>query len=176
MENKKSIILITGIHGVGKSFFCNNIKNNIKINIYSASDLILKKKNTKFKSDKLIKDISNNQNFLYSAVEKIPDNFFILDGHLTLLNKNKEVEKIKFETYERLPISLILLIKNDPKIIKKHLKKRDNLEWDIKFLENFQNAEISYAKEISEKLKIKLIILDPNDHNYFINNYLKDKI
>lgn len=169
----KSLILITGIHGVGKSFFCNNIKKSIKINIYSASDLISKEKNTKFKSDKLIKDIPNNQNYLYSAVEKIPDNLFILDGHLSLLNKNKEVEKIPFEIYEKLPISIILVIKDDPKIIKERLEKRDNLEWDIKLLEEFQNTEISYAKEISEKLKIKFITLKSNDYNYFIDNYLK---
>lgn len=38
------MIFVGGIHGVGKSFFCDAVKNKLGLNSYSASQLIADKK------------------------------------------------------------------------------------------------------------------------------------
>ena len=38
------MIFVSGVHGVGKSYFCNLVKNSVGIETYSASALIATKK------------------------------------------------------------------------------------------------------------------------------------
>lgn len=82
------MIFISGVHGVGKSYFCDMVKQAIDINAYSASTLISKKKKSGFSSDKLIPDIDDNQQYLLQAVNELraAEGNFILDGHFCLLN------------------------------------------------------------------------------------------
>jgi adenylate kinase len=69
MEHK--IIFIGGVHGVGKTFLCNTVREELDIDHYSASDLIKKVKNVKFPTNKHIKGIGGNQNALIIALENI---------------------------------------------------------------------------------------------------------
>ena len=58
------MIFVNGVHGVGKSYFCNLVKESTGIETYSASTLIAEKKQSEFAKDKLIPDIDDNQQFL----------------------------------------------------------------------------------------------------------------
>lgn len=58
------MIFIGGIHGVGKTFFCKRIKDEMNISTYSASQLILKKKRQNFSADKFASNIEGNQSYL----------------------------------------------------------------------------------------------------------------
>lgn len=55
------MIFISGVHGVGKSYFCDMVKTETGIESYSASTLITRKKHSGFAKDKLIPDIDDNQ-------------------------------------------------------------------------------------------------------------------
>ena len=77
------MIFISGVHGVGKSYFCDMVKQAIDINAYSASTLISKKKKSGFSSDKLpARDIDDNQQYLLQAVYELraAEGNFILDA------------------------------------------------------------------------------------------------
>lgn len=76
------MIFISGVHGVGKSYFCNIAKDKLGISAYSASQLISKEKNELFAANKLIADIEDNQVHLLSAIAKLraTGKEFILDG------------------------------------------------------------------------------------------------
>lgn len=63
--------ILCGIHGVGKSYFCEQIKRKIDIETYTASELISAEKEEFFSSDKHNKDIDDNQKHLLSAVRKL---------------------------------------------------------------------------------------------------------
>ena len=52
-----SMIFISGIHAVGKGYFCGLVKKELGIEAYSASDLIAKARNASFSSDKLVAEI-----------------------------------------------------------------------------------------------------------------------
>lgn len=84
------MIFISGIHGVGKTFFCNLVKKEAGIETYSASALITQKKHAGFSKDKLISDIGSNQHYLLQAVDELKSSGhnFILDGHFCLLDKS----------------------------------------------------------------------------------------
>lgn len=146
------MIFVGGIHGVGKSYFCERITSKTGLQAYLASKLIAELKNEQFKSDKLIADIGGNQNYLLNAVSRIPDKEYILDGHFCLLNSSGEVERIPLDTYKQLPIKTIIVIYDDVSKIVARLNARDGIKHNEATFENFQNEELSYAKEIAELL------------------------
>ncbi len=51
------MIFISGVHGVGKGYFCNLVNKELGIESYTASDLISKGKDIDFDSNKLVSDI-----------------------------------------------------------------------------------------------------------------------
>lgn len=65
------MIFISGVHGVGKSYFCDMVKAATGIESYSASTLITQKKHSGFAKDKLIPDIDDNQQYLLQAVNEL---------------------------------------------------------------------------------------------------------
>lgn len=146
------MIFIGGIHGVGKSYFCERITNKTGLQAYSASKLIAELKNEQFKSDKLIADIGGNQNYLLDAVNRISEKELILDGHFCLLNSSGEVERIPLDTFKQLPIKAIMVIYDDVSKIVVRLNARDGIKHNEETFEKFQNEELSYANEIAELL------------------------
>lgn len=146
------MIFVGGIHGVGKSYFCDRLTNKIGLQAYSASKLIAEFKNEQFKSDKLIADIGGNQNYLLDAVNRISEKEYILDGHFCLLNSAGEVERIPLDTYKQLHIKAIMVIYDDVSKIVARLNARDGIKHNVATFEIFQNEELSYAKEVAELL------------------------
>lgn len=98
------MIFVSGVHGVGKSYFCNLVKDSVGIETYSASALISTKKRSGFAKNKLIPDIDENQQFLLWAVDELRTlcQNFILDGHFCLLNASGKVQRIPYGTFAML--------------------------------------------------------------------------
>ena len=146
------LIFIGGIHGVGKSYFCEQITNQTGLIAYSASKLITELKHEQFKSDKLIADIGDNQNYLLAAVRKISDKEYLLDGHFCLLNSTAEVERVPLDTFKQLPINAIMVIYDDVSKVLERLNTRDGINHSKVIFEKFQNEELSYAKDVAKML------------------------
>lgn len=154
------MIFISGVHGVGKSYFCDMVKQAIDINTYSASTLISKKKKSGFSSDKLIPDIDDNQQYLLQAVNELraAEGNFILDGHFCLLNAEGKVQRIVYDTFTSLKPESILLLTEAPEIIAERRQSRDNLQVSVESIKEFQDSEEAYAKEVAEAIGAKLFI------------------
>lgn len=155
------MIFISGVHGVGKSYFCEEIvKAEIEINIYSASTLISAKKKSGFSSDKLIPNIDDNQQYLLQAVNELraTEGTFILDGHFCLLNADGQIQRIRYDTFMLLRPEVILLLTEDPEIIVKRRQTRDNQNVTIDAMKKFQDAEVTYASEVAKALGSKFFI------------------
>lgn len=154
------MLFISGIHGVGKTHFCNIIKEKTGIPTYSASDLISKIRNTPFDKNKIVPDINENQKYLIMAVSKLraSGNPFVIDGHFCLLNKFNEIQRIPYELFLDLKPEAIVLLTEKPRIIAKRRKERDNLNISIESIECFQEAESTYAEEVANKLGAELFI------------------
>ena len=154
------MIFISGIHGVGKTFFCNLVKERLGIESYSASKLIADKKKSGFTPDKLVTDIDENQLYLLAAIKDLRSDAedFLLDGHFCLLNQDGIITRIPISTFTMLAPDLIILLTEEPTIIVKRRKERDNIDSLVSDIKEFQDKEIEYAKEVSEFLNISLRI------------------
>ena len=154
------MIFISGVHGVGKSYFGNLVKEKLGIKVYSASSCIEMKKKGGFTPDKLIPNIDENQEYLIMAVDELHQKGdpFILDGHFCLLNKEGEVTPINIDIFTKLKPKAIILLTEDERVIVKRRIERDNVSISLKEIRNFQSEEIRYAKKVAEKLNVPLQI------------------
>lgn len=162
----KQIIFVAGIHGVGKTTYCEDLSKKLNLPYYSCSQLIstFKKLDS---SNKLTSKINENQNLLKLAIEKyIPYNSsYILDGHFCLINDKFEITKISQTTFKDLEISRIILLTNNPSTIVQNLKNRDGKDYPEKLIKNFQDDEISYSKLIAKELNIDIEIIQLSNFN-----------
>lgn len=154
------MIFISGVHGVGKSYFCRLLKDRLGVVAYSASTLIASKKKTGFTPDKLVTDIDENQLYLLEAIKDLRSagDEFLLDGHFCLLNQDGVITRIPVETYTLLAPDAIILLTEDPEVIAKRRHERDGGEHSAKDIKAFQEAETEYAKEVAELLDVPLRI------------------
>jgi adenylate kinase len=156
----KNIIFIGGIHGVGKGTLCKTICDQLNIKHLSASE-VLKWEEISDKKNKIVDNFTLTQNRLITNLEQIINNKikYILDGHYCLLNSIQEPERIDFETFEQLnPFAFVVVI-DDVQEIKIRLENRDKKEYDFELLLRFQEKELEYSKELSNKLSKPHLVL-----------------
>jgi adenylate kinase len=65
---KRRIIFIGGVHGVGKTTLCKKIESRFNIEHFSASNLIAKEKAEEHLRNKQVENITENQDFLVTAI------------------------------------------------------------------------------------------------------------
>ena len=154
------MVFISGIHGVGKTFFCNLLKEKYNIDCFSASTLISEKRKMEFSSDKFVLSIDKNHLFLLDAVNdlKALKKEFLLDGHFCLLNNAGKITRIPISTFIDLEPDVIVLLTEDPAIILERRFVRDGISQSIEEIELFQKEEIKYAKEVACQLHIPLLV------------------
>ncbi len=168
MEN---IIFVGGIHGSGKGSICKKITESYKINHLTASE-VLKWTEISQQNSKIVSDINKTQDQLITNLRSIvkKDEIYLLDGHYCLLNSFNQPEKIPIQTFLDIDPQKLILIISEPTEIKKRLEKRDNKFYDLSLIEDFQNLEIEYAKEISKILSKPILIV--NSSNYTLEDVL----
>ncbi|MFM9157093.1 MAG: hypothetical protein ACKOPK_04055, partial [Dolichospermum sp.] len=74
------------------------IESTFNIEHFSASNLIAKEKAEENLLNKQVENITGNQDFLVTAINKYfkSETWYLLDGHFCLLNKNNEITKIPY--------------------------------------------------------------------------------
>lgn len=171
------IIFMGGIHGVGKNYLLDTIADKIQLEVLTASEVLNWNKYSNSSKEKCVKSISDTQDKLINNLNSITtdDKIYLLIGHFCLLNEHKQIERIPLTTFMKLaPISLYVKIA-DPKKIYDRLQIRDNKLWSIKLIEEMQQEEIKYAKELSEYLSCPLHIIE-DDQSDLVLNFLNEEI
>jgi len=156
------VIFIGGVHGVGKSFFCDQVFTKLDLKSYSASNLISELKNEQFTMDKRIKDIDDNQDYLLEAVKRlvITEGEFLLDGHFCLLNSNGKVQRIPPSTFKQLSPQAIIVLYDTVETIASRLNKRDGVHYKLTNIDAFQQEELVFSREISIALNIPFLAIN----------------
>lgn len=154
------MIFISGVHGVGKSYFCEVVRDALGFDTYSASSLIAERKKAGFPSDKLIPDIDINQQYLLAAIQELnsASPLYLLDGHFCLLNAHGNITRIPTETFIALNPDAIVLLTEKPSVIVQRRRERDGVEHNENDIRRFQDEEITYSKEIAERFGIPIWI------------------
>ncbi|MEH2380607.1 MAG: ATP-binding protein [Nostoc sp.] len=157
---KGKIIFVGGVHGVGKTTLCKKIKSRFNIEHFSASNLIARENAEEHVRNKQVENIAENQDILVKAISKYlkNDNTYLIDGHFCLLNKDNEITKIPYSTYEGICPSAIILLVDEPENIYTRLSSRDSIKHNLALLRSFQEQEIYYAEYIRDKLNIPYLM------------------
>lgn len=157
------MIFVGGIHGVGKTYFCDIIKKKTGINSYTISDLI--HDNVNLNPNKEVENIIENQRILLEKVKEIKDEEYILDGHFCLINKGGEFLKIPSDVFIELKPTRIIVLRDESCRIIRRRQTRDGVILSGRVVEQFQKMEIEHAKMVAEMMNIPIFIYK-NGHDY----------
>lgn len=167
LQQMISVIFIGGVHGVGKTTFCQSLANITSYTHVTASQLI-KEKNaaTISENTKLVKDVDYNQKLLIAAVKERREvgQKLILDGHFTLQTANG-IQKIDLNVYQNLLLDTIAILTEDPDVIVKRIEQRDKKHSSVIDIANQQLLEISYAEAVASSLGVLFHRLSPDDES-----------
>lgn len=170
MEQK--IILLSGVHGVGKGYYLKkNFAMSEKFTILEASTLIKRYKAADDAGYKRVKDISNNQDVLLTALleeQKTVRNNIILDGHLCLLDSKGELECIPEDFIIKASIDGIILLQDKAEVIVQRQAIRDGKKVSCELVDKMQKEERNYCEMLFSKYNILYSVIDSNcDYNQF---------
>lgn len=152
-----SVIFIAGVHGVGKSYICNQVKQRYNINHYSASKLIEGEKKQDFGSNKKIDQINENQDYLLNALAKLPfsNKPILLDGHFCIVNKHSEIIVLPYNTISSIsPIGIILIVNSPNKIYKRIVQRDGKSDFNLEFIQKLQDKELLSAQDFKSKYNV----------------------
>lgn len=169
------IIIVAGIHGVGKSHLCMQYAKNPHVIYKSASDIIREKlKNlsgTNFsftKNEKKVNDIDFNQKILLSEINKFnkeqTNKVLLLDGHLTLIDCENRIQRVTKSFFKEIDLRGIILLERDLDKINKMYPIYDLSKIN---LVEFEMQEKQYAKEIAQDHGVEIIELYEPDIEQF---------
>lgn len=164
---KNDIILIGGIHGVGKGTLCERIESELGIVHLSASEVLKWKDLNVDSSDKRVADIDSTQDRLLKNLKGIiiPGQTYLLDGHFCLLNKENKIEKVPEDVFIGINPKKIIVVSENPEIISKRLSQRDGRTYETSLLKEMQNTEIEHAKYISNLLGVEIYEIQSDSYD-----------
>lgn len=167
---KGRVLFVAGVHGVGKTTLCTEYANNHGLLHKSASELIREEKEVAIsRTNKLVKDVSGNQQLLINAVERIraTGKTLLLDGHFALMNKARKIEALPAKVFADLRIDGIVVIRDRASSIALRLRQRDGCGFDPKEILALQSAEIEQSKLVSKELGLPLVRVGAFDRDGF---------
>lgn len=172
--NNKKLLLLSGVHGVGKSYFLQNIlKDDMRYTILEASILIRQYKDAEDAGYKMVNDVSDNQKVLLEALIKEKKQLktdIILDGHLCIINKNGDIERIPEEFFIKASVQGIILLQDTVEEIIKRQNLRDGVCLEKQTIFKIQEDEIKYCELLKCKLNVPYtVITEKCTYNQFIN-------
>lgn len=166
------MIFVTGIHGVGKTFFSQKLATKLGVKSYTASKLISDESS---KVTKKVYDVDTNQKILIRALKEIKASQYILDGHVCLIDEEENVKEIAEEIFEQMPVDIIICIRENETVIQERLMKRE-IFYTVDFLKDFQKREIEYTKKIAQNLNIPFLIKEKSDIDENFVRKIRDMI
>lgn len=177
------VIFVAGVHGSGKSSFCQKVANDYPgfLTHASASKLIAEqKKQTNWYPKKSTPEISENQLHLIKALNDLKSRAknILLDGHFTLLNEFNEIKEIDHTVLGNLNISVCILLEAEPDEIRKRIELRDEETWSIEAISRHLSAEKKQAENFCKEYNKKLFILKNKNYDDFrkiIVSIIKDE-
>ena len=154
--------IVCGIHGAGKTIYCNNLSRKTGLKCYSASELIGRSIAIHQEKTKKIDQINVRQKALIQELgqAKQEKDDFLLDGHLCLIDQEDRIVRLPTDLFENLGITKILVVKAKPMDIAGRLKQRNDIIWTVDFIDRFQQEELRYAHELAKILGVDIEEID----------------
>lgn len=157
------IIFVGGVHGIGKTTFCQKLLQRLGVEHFSASDLIKRINKSEHAVNKHTNDISGNQEILIEAISTyIPHNSCcLLDGHFCLLDSSGTVINVPRSTFRLLAARAFIVLQDNPQEIAMRIRKRDGDAPAISTIADFQTQELRYSKQVAKLLNTPYLRVSP---------------
>ncbi len=174
----RKIIFVGGVHGVGKTTFCQAIASPLRLQHVSASELIYTGKQIYSTFSKRVNNIGKNQSILIAGIEKTidRDRWWLLDGHFCLLNRQFVISDIPFPTFEAIAPKAILILYDDARKITERLVERDKEKYTHKLVVLLQERELEHGTYVAKSLNIPYIqgnpFIDQEKIKMFVQNVI----
>ena len=168
------VIFVAGVHGVGKCYLINLLKENFHIWSLSASEIIKHEKQKKIDSCKLVLDADDNQDHLIKGLNDldIKQETLILDGHFCLQNSTGRYN-VPLSTFNNINIKTIFLLTEEVDVIHKRLLTRDGKSLNKEIIFNLQEDEKIRAEYIADKLNVSITHGTSSEIDAFLNYFRK---
>lgn len=155
-----NIILIGGIHGVGKTTTGEYIAEQTGLKFISAGEILIDSTIVEDNPSKSVSNIEDIQDLLIFGLRDIiePESFYLLDGHLCLIDESGQIRKVPSYIFQKISPIAIIILTDTPSNIREKIKNRDGLDFTIGFLDMMQQEEENYGLEIASLLSIPCYI------------------
>lgn len=164
------ILLVGGIHGVGKTSLCKELHAALRVEHITASALIKRGSHSEGRAEKTVGDIGDNQKRLLRGLDekRRTCSSLLLDGHFCLLNGRGDIESIGMEVFRDIAPSAIALIEGDPEAVRQRLRERDGRDYSMELIGEFARRERDHATAVSEGPKIPMLRFRAGDSSKLI--------
>ena len=154
-----AVIFVCGVHGVGKTTFCQKLAKELKVPHFPASELIQETPKLVIPDsvgNKRVKNIERNQAILLEAVRKKVEalNRIILDGHTTIIDQAGQYQILPENLFQRLGITEIVLLEGPANEIQRRLLLRDGVCPDVEFIREHQILEKKHAMHLADIMNV----------------------
>jgi len=178
MAATRNIIFIGGIHGVGKGSISKKICDRLKIEHFSASEVLKWDEINSTRSNKSVDDLNFTQDRLIKGLPhfiKDKNQIYLLDGHYCLMDSSNQISTIPLETFEKINPLALVVITDEVTAICQRLEARDKKIYDCSFLQEMQLHEIEHATFIAKKMNLKILVCGL-DNPSELENFIKPMI
>jgi adenylate kinase len=155
-------VFVAGIHGVGKTYLCDQVSKDQTFTHASASRLIKEQLSLPdWSNDKKVADIDGNQRALIAAIKRYSDakRPLLLDGHFLLRDSVGVLTKIPEDVFAALAFGGVILLEKDPEVIRQQLESRDGVCADFESVRAQLVAEREQAVAVCKSLGLSLEIM-----------------
>jgi adenylate kinase len=161
------IILVAGIHGVGKTWHCEHYAHRRGVLHSSAAGLVRQVLAcVKWSDDQYATNRDRNRQALELAVTSMAASgrSLLLEGNIALMGKRRGSLGIDLAAFEKLSLGAILLLESDPWTVLQRLPTSHATPTEV---EVFQHQERDSARTVARHLQIPLMLLrDCTDHSF----------
>lgn len=159
----KKLILVTGIHGVGKTTICKRLSSLSGYQYLSASTLIFNYLQTPPPKSKQVTGLNNlchNQEVLVQALSTQNYERILLEGHLCLVDEDLIIREIPDVYLNRINLSAIVLLTRSVDNIYHDLLKRGQTQYTQTFLDKLQDEEKILFNSVVKKFNLPSLRID----------------
>ncbi len=155
------IVFVGGVHGVGKTYFCENLVGRFDIEHVTASSLI--GRHIKHSPSKTVSDIEKNQLILAEELSRYHTErrTILLDGHFCLLDSRSDVQDVPLETFKAMSPYAFVVLTGEPALISARLSNRDACSNSLELIARLQIREVARAHFLSQSLAVPVTVIEP---------------
>lgn len=161
------IILVAGIHGVGKTWHCEHYAHRRGVLHSSATGLVRQVlASVKWSDDRYATNRDRNRQALELALTSIAatGKSMLLEGNVVLMGKRPRALGIDLAAFERLSLGAIVLLESEPWTVLQRLPASHASATQV---EVFQQQERDSARAVARHLQIPLMLLrDCTEHSF----------